>query len=131
MSAQCYKLSISCRRHNRLKVMNDNKSRPTAEQESRRQTGSGRVSGAVMYLCLFLLSWPLIVWGTWDIAHQYAASTLMPWLMELINHSSDLATYALGSGIAIAGGFVAAIVVFVLLLLVSIAWYRVKRLFVR
>ena len=92
---------------------------------------SKRVSGPVMVLCLFLLSWPLIGCAAWTYAHEYAANVVMPWLMQVINQSGEVATYALGTGLAVAGSFVAAILVFVLLLLVSIGWYRLKSAFTK
>lgn len=97
--------------------------------EKQKTVGSKRVSGAVMYIATFVVAWPLIAWGAWSFSHEYAASTIMPWLMQLINQSSEMATYAVGAGMAVIGSFVAAVAVFVLMLLLSIAWHRVKSAF--
>lgn len=103
-------------------------------KEPKVQTEEGdskRVSGPVMYIATFLVAWPLLAWGAWSFSHEYAAETIMPWLMNFINQSSQAATFAVGAGLAVVGSFVAAVLVFILLLLGSIAWHRAKSAFTR
>ncbi|CAN5367827.1 hypothetical protein BH11CYA1_BH11CYA1_46170 [soil metagenome] len=79
-----------------------------------------KLSGFFMYLFAFLVAWCAIAVGGWSFAHDFAEQSVMPWIMQIISQSYIHATSAVGASIAVIGGLLVAILVFVLLL-VSIA----------
>ncbi len=90
-----------------------------------------KLTNTITHFFLFIVVWPLFTWGAWDVSQTYTASTLMPWILQLVNQSSDGVSFALAAGMAVVGSFLAVICTFVVLLLVSIGWHRLKAAFVK
>jgi hypothetical protein len=75
-----------------------------------------KLSGFVMYLFTFLVAWCAIAAGGWTVAQEFAEQSVMPWVMQIISQSYTHATSVVGASIAVIGGLLVAIVLFVLLL---------------
>ena len=75
-----------------------------------------KLSGVVMYLFTFLVAWCAIAAGGWTVAQEFAEQSVMPWVMQIISQSYTHATSVVGASIAVIGGLLVAIVLFVLLL---------------
>lgn len=69
-----------------------------------------------MYLFTFLVAWCAIAAGGWTVAQEFAEQSVMPWVMQIISQSYTHATSVVGASIAVIGGLLVAIVLFVLLL---------------
>lgn len=75
-----------------------------------------KLSGFVMYLFTFLVAWCAIAAGGWTVAQEFAEQSVMPWVMQIISQSYTHATSVVGASIAVIGGLLVAILLFVLLL---------------
>ena len=75
-----------------------------------------KLSGFVMYLFAFLVAWCAIAAGGWTVAQEFAELSVMPWIMQIINQSYTHATSVVGATIAVIGGLLLAVLLFVLLL---------------
>lgn len=75
-----------------------------------------KLSGFVMYLFTFLLAWCAIAVGGWTMAQEFAEISVMPWVMQIISQSYTHATSVVGATIAVIGGLLLAVLLFVLLL---------------
>ena len=90
-----------------------------------------KISNTILYFFLFIVAWSLFVWGAWDVSQAFTTTTVMPWVVQLINQSSEIVSFSLAAGLAVMGALVAVICAFVACLMVSILWHRIKAVFTK
>lgn len=81
-----------------------------------------------MYLFTFLVAWFALAACGWIYAQDFAAQSVMPWLMQIISQSYTHTTSVVGAAIAIVGGLASAIVIAIVVLSLMAAAHRIGKL---
>ena len=85
--------------------------------------------GFIMYIFIFLMKWAGLTVGGWETAQQYAAGTLTPWIITLLNKSPHIVSQAMGCFIAVAASFSISILLAVLAFTLIGIGHRVRKAF--
>jgi hypothetical protein len=86
----------------------------------------GSNTGFVAYILTFLSCWALVTGLGWKFFNGVSTDMILPHIEDLMAKSHDAFVHLLGTSMAVAGGFIGALILMVLGLLVSTFYYRLR-----